>query len=103
MKNVPEATRIESAPSIEIGPGCYRKDLPFNGTVRVWVVDMMPGSEWPFVDHHDTGEGFLVVSGEIVEGDRRFGVGTYVAFDRGSRHQPRTETGARLFGFNPLL
>lgn len=103
MKNAPEATLIESAPSIEVGPGCFRKDLSFDGAARVWIVDMNPGSEWPLVDHHDTGEAFVVLSGEVIEGDQRFGAGTYVAFGRGSSHRPRTETGVRLFGFNPKV
>lgn len=69
----------------------------------MWVVDMAPGSRWPQVDVHDTtGEEFLVVSGELIEGDRRLGPGTYVLFGPRSEHQPRTETGVRLFGFNLL-
>jgi len=66
----------------------------------VWVVDMEPGSQWPYVDDHDTGEHYYVVQGEIIEGDMRFGAGTYVRFAPDSQHQPKTDSGVRLFGFN---
>ena len=78
-----------------------RRDLSSTDDVRVWVVDMEPGGEWPHVDHHDeNGEEFYVVSGEVIEGEQRFGAGTYVFFGPNSSHRPRTETGVRLFGFN---
>jgi hypothetical protein len=40
------------------------------------------------------------VSGEVIEGDRVHGPGTYVAFGPETSHRPRTETGVRAFGFN---
>lgn len=93
--------RVDDVAPIEVGPGCYRRDLPGTPGVRVWIVDMDPGSRWPYVDQHDEmGEEFYVVSGEVIEGNDRFGAGTYVFFRPNSRHQPRTETGVRLFGFN---
>lgn len=92
--------QLDDATKIEVGPGCYRRDLPSSSDVRVWVVDMDPGCEWPYVDDHPTGEEFYVVSGEVIEGDRRFGAGTYVYFEPGSSHRPRTEIGVRLFGIN---
>ena len=94
--------RIDEVPAVEVGPGCVRRDLPSLASFRAWVVEMTPGSEWPRVDVHDTGEVFLVLEGEVIEGDRRFGPGTYVLFDRGTVHRPRTESGVRLFGFNPV-
>lgn len=52
-------TQIDRLPVVEIGPGCTRRDLPSNVGVRVWIVDMAAGSEWPHVDHHDdAGEEF---------------------------------------------
>jgi mannose-6-phosphate isomerase-like protein (cupin superfamily) len=92
--------RIAEVPAVEVGHGCARRDLPSLDSFRAWVVEMSPGAEWPRVDVHDTGEAFLVLEGEVIEGDRRFGPGTYVLFDRGTAHRPRTEGGVRLFGFN---
>ena len=100
MNALLHSTLVDDVPPVEVGPGCTRRALPSTGDVRVWVVDIAAGHQWPHVDHHDTGEEFLVVSGELIEEDRRLGPGTYVYFEPGSRHQPRTETGVRLFGFN---
>ena len=62
---------------------------------------MVPGSEWPYVDEHgETGEQSIVISGEVIEGNKRYQARTYLFFAPGSSHRPRTETGARLFGFN---
>lgn len=94
------AVHIESVVPVVVGDGCLRRDLPSNAGVRVWVVDMAPGSEWPQVDHHDTGEDFFVVSGEVIEGEARYGAGTYVSFAPDTRHRPRTESGVRLLGLN---
>jgi hypothetical protein len=92
---------VDGVEPVRVGPGCERRDLPATGPVRVWVVDMSPGSEWPYVDPHDEmGESVFVASGEVIEGDARFGPGTYLSFGPHSRHRPRTETGVRLFGFN---
>jgi anti-sigma factor ChrR (cupin superfamily) len=71
------------------------------GGLRVWMVDMAPGAEWPHVDQHDAyGEQVLVISGEMIEGERRVGPGLFLNFGPGSSHRPRTETGVRLFGVN---
>ena len=95
---------VDAVEPVQVGPGCFRRDLPSIGGVRVWVVDIAPGSSWPHVDVHDaTGEEFLVVNGELIEGDQRLGPGTYVLFGPHSRHRPRTERGVRLFGFNLLV
>ena len=94
---------LDAAAEVQVGPGCIRRDLPSRNGVRVWVVDMAPGSEWPRVDVHDeTGEDILVVRGELIEGDRTIKPGSFVNFAPHSRHRPRTVTGVRLFGFNLL-
>lgn len=99
LRAVPFADR----PPVLVGPGCIRRDLPSRPGVRTWVVEMAPGAEWPRVDHHDErGEDVFVVSGEVIEGDRRFGPGTYLHFEPGSSHRPRTDTGVVLAGFNLL-
>ena len=96
------AFQVGEVSAIEVGPGCLRRDLPGLPGIRVWVVDMAPGSEWPHVDHHQAGEGFYVISGEVIEGSARYRAGTYVSFVPDSEHRPRTESGVRLIGFNPL-
>lgn len=94
------SVRIDDVEPVVVGPGCLRRDLPSTPDVRVWVVDIAPGCQWPSVDFHDTGEEVFVVSGEVIEGEQRFGPGSYLFFSPGSRHQSRTETGVRLFGIN---
>lgn len=92
---------VDTAPEIQVGPGCVRRDLPSRNGVRIWVVDMAPGSEWPYVDAHDgNGEDIFIVRGDLIEGDRTITAGSFVQFAPHSRHRPRTLTGVRLFGFN---
>lgn len=98
-----DAVDIDSVTAILVGPGCLRRDLPSRDGVRIWVVDMEPGSVWPHVDQHDEqGEDVYVVSGTMIDGEQSFGAGSYLKFGAHSRHRPRTETGVRLFGFNLL-
>jgi len=96
-----ETVRVNDVDPVVVGPGCLRRDLPSTDDLHVWMVDMAPGSVWPVVDEHDRGEEVYVVEGEVIEGERCFGAGTYLYFKPGSRHRPRTEKGARLFGINP--
>ena len=101
IAEVLEAVRVDDVAPVDVGNGCYRRDLPSTAGVRVWVVDISPGGEWPHVDQHDdAGEEIYVVNGELIEGDQRYEAGTYVFFKPGSRHRPRSEKGVRLFGFN---
>jgi len=97
------ALEVDRVEPVVVGPGCLRRDLPSAGGVRVWVVDMAPGSRWPHTDvHGGNGEEVFVVRGELIEGEQRFGPGTYLRFGGGSSHRPRTLTGVRLFGLNLL-
>ena len=94
--------QVDDVPAIEVGPGCFRRDLPSTQGVRTWIVEMAPGSQWPHVDVHDAGEEVLVIHGELIEGEAVHGPGTYLYFPPGSQHRPRTVTGVRLFGINPV-
>ena len=97
------AIDVDQVALIEVGPGCLRRDLPSREGVRIWVVDMAPGSTWPHVDQHGLhGEDVFVLRGTMIDGGRAFGPGSFLQFAPGSRHQPRTETGVRLFGLNLL-
>jgi anti-sigma factor ChrR (cupin superfamily) len=88
---------------VKVGPGCLRRDMPSVGGVRAWFVDMEPGAVWPHVDQHgEFGEEVVVICGELIEGEHRYGAGSYLLFGPHSSHQPRTETGVRLFGINLL-
>lgn len=91
-----------AAPTVVVGPGCLRRDLPGVPGVRTWIVEMAPGSRWPHVDQHDAGEAYYVLEGEVIEGEARIGAGRYVRFEAGSSHRPRTDTGVRLLGINPV-
>ncbi|WP_425494176.1 cupin domain-containing protein [Lysobacter soli] len=83
-----QAWAIDAVPALQIGQGCTRRDLPAGPGVRVWVVDMAPGSQWPVLDHHETGESYYVIAGEVIEGQARFGPGTYVYFAPDSPPSP---------------
>ncbi|WP_327352359.1 cupin domain-containing protein [Streptomyces sp. NBC_01304] len=92
---------VDTVPPVEIGPGIEARLLPGAEGLRVWVIDLAPGAEWPDVDVHETyGEGYFVVEGTLIEGEREHGPGTYVAFGPRTSHRPRTATGVRAFGFN---
>jgi quercetin dioxygenase-like cupin family protein len=70
IAEVLEAIRVDDVAPVEVGNGCHRRVLPSTAGVRVWVVDIAPGGEWPHIDEHDAaGEELYVVSGELIEGD----------------------------------
>ncbi|SCL72742.1 hypothetical protein GA0070606_6265 [Micromonospora citrea] len=95
------AVDVDAIPPVELGPGVHVRALPGMPGIRTWVIDLAPGAEWPDLDVHETyGEAYFVVRGEIVEGDRTHGPGSYVAFGPKTSHRPRTRTGVRAFGFN---
>ncbi|GAA3148692.1 cupin domain-containing protein [Nonomuraea roseoviolacea] len=92
---------VDAVPGVELGPGVHVRMLPGMPGIRTWVVDLKPGAEWPELDVHETyGEAYFVVRGELIEGERPHGPGTYVAFGPNTSHRPRSETGVRAFGFN---
>jgi ChrR Cupin-like domain len=95
-------TQIEKVEPAEVAPGIVRRRLTATDHARGWLTDFAPGTPWPEVDIHEGEERYLVLDGEILDGDEQHGPGTYVTFLRGSRHRPRTETGARVIGISLL-
>ncbi len=96
------AVTVDDVERVAVGSGCSRRTLPGSAGLSVWVVDIAAGQQWPYIDVHEDGpEAYYVVEGEVIEGDQRFGPGTYLWFPRGTSHRPRTDTGVRLFGVNP--
>src|SRR3546814_7080299 len=79
-------------PAIEVGPGCRRRDLPSAAGVRAWIVEMAPGSCWPHVDAHPTGEDVYVLEGEMIEGEQHYPAGSYLHFLPGSSHRSEEHT-----------
>jgi quercetin dioxygenase-like cupin family protein len=87
--------------AVTVGPGCTRRDLTAPAGVRVWMVHIEAGAQWPHVDAHDSGgEVLFVLDGELIEGEHRLSAGTYVVLGPNSHHRPRSETGVTLLGFN---
>ena len=96
------AVQVDDIAPTEVTAGIVRRQLAHTQYARGWLIDFAPGTEWPAVDVHATEERYYVVSGEVIEGEERYGPGTYVVFAPGSRHRPRTETGARMVGITIL-
>lgn len=93
-------THIDDVPRTLVAKGIYRRDLSTTAFARGWLIDFEPGSQWPEIDHHATEERYLVLSGEVLEGNRRVPAGSYVVFPGGSSHRPSSETGATILGIN---
>ncbi|HEX5594661.1 MAG TPA: cupin domain-containing protein [Micromonosporaceae bacterium] len=98
--NVVQFLHLDEVEPVEVAPGITRRRLPATDQARGWVIDFAPGTQWPEVDVHQAEERYYVLSGEVIEGEQRHGAGTYVVFAPGSRHQPRTEVGARIIGIS---
>jgi quercetin dioxygenase-like cupin family protein len=92
------AVRVDDVEPVQVAAGIVRRRLQRTEYARAWLIDFAPGTEWPEVDEHATEERYYVLSGEVIEGTERYRAGTYVVFAPGSRHRPRTETGARMLG-----
>ena len=91
---------VETVTPVLVGGGCTRRDLCSPAGVRIWIVDMEAGTEWTHVDHHEDGENVFLVSGEMFEGQDRYGPESYLNFEPVSNYRPRTGCGGRLFGLN---
>lgn len=64
---------------------------PGNGATL--MLRFAPGSGYP-AHRHPGGEEYYVLEGELIDGARSYGPGTYVWHPPGSAHAPRSETGA---------
>jgi hypothetical protein len=95
-----QSVDTEALPPMLLGSGCVRRALPAPPGARAWLVDMAPGSEWPWIDRAETGEAYFVLQGEVIDDGVRHPAGTQVVISPGGRHRPRSETGARLVGFH---
>lgn len=97
---VPLALALDAVPGEVAGPGCLRRPLPAPIGARAWLVELAPGGVWPSDPRRDTGAAYVVLDGEVIDGDRRHGAGSWVLVRPGGRHRPRSDTGARLLGFH---
>ena len=71
---------------------------PRNGATL--LLRFEPGSAYP-AHRHPEGEEYYVLEGELVDGARRYGAGTYVWHPPGSAHAPRSDGGATVLVFVP--
>ncbi|WP_327350931.1 cupin domain-containing protein [Streptomyces sp. NBC_01304] len=93
---------VDEVDAVEVFPGIVRRRLPATAWARGWMYDFAAGTEWPEDDLHDGEERYYVIRGEFIDRGQRLGPGSYVVFAPGSRHRPRTETGARMLGISIL-
>jgi hypothetical protein len=96
------AVQVDDIPPAEVAAGIMRRTLAHTQYARGWLIDFAPGTQWPDIDVHATEERYYVVTGEVIEGEELYGHGMYVVFAPGSRHRPRTDTGARILGITIL-
>ena len=96
------AVEVDDIAPLEVAAGVMRRTLAHTQYAHGWLIDFAAGTQWPDVDVHATEERYYVLTGEVIEGEERYGPGTYVVFAPGSRHRPRTDTGARMLGITIL-
>ncbi|MEU8227865.1 cupin domain-containing protein [Kribbella sp. NPDC048915] len=97
----PEAVLVEAVETSEVSPGIVRRRLPSSGQVVARVFDMEAGVTWPEVDVHDRDELIYIIAGELLDHGRTYPAGSYLYYQAGSKHQPRTENGVRILVFGP--
>jgi len=92
------AVFVDEVESTTVVNGISRRGLP-GGAVGARVYDIAAGVEWPEVDHHSIDESIYVVDGELIEGEHHYPAGSFLHYQPGTSHQPRTETGVRILVF----
>ncbi len=97
----PETVQLDAVDPDDIAPGITRRGLPSSGQVLARTFDIAAGVTWPEVDVHDRDELIYVISGELLDHGRRYPAGSYLYYQAGSWHQPRTDTGVRILVFGP--
>ncbi|MEV0649300.1 cupin domain-containing protein [Phytomonospora sp. NPDC050363] len=92
------AVHLDEVVTSDIAPGITRIGLP-GDAVAARAFDFEPGTQWPEVDVHGADELVYVASGELLDNGRRYPAGSFLHYWPGSRHQPGTESGARILVF----
>jgi quercetin dioxygenase-like cupin family protein len=81
----------------EEAPGVFFRVLKTHrpGTGVTLILRFEPGARYP-AHRHPAGEEYYVLSGELSDGARSYGAGTYVWHPPGSVHAPRSGPGAEV-------
>lgn len=78
-------------------PVTYNRDGRHMGA---YIIRMEPGTE-TIAHTHRHNEDYLILEGELIEPDGRvLRKGDFVHYDRGTRHNSRTETGCLIIGLD---
>lgn len=93
-------TPTHAVPAVEVAPGVRRRSMPSCPYLDVWIIEFDPGTQWPEIDHHENFEEVYVIDGEFLDQGRTYRGGSFLHFEPGTSHQPRTHTGGRMFGYN---
>jgi quercetin dioxygenase-like cupin family protein len=70
------------------------------GTGVTLMLRFEPGAAYP-AHRHPAGEEYYVLEGQLTDGGRSYGAGTYVFHEAGSVHAPRSGPGAVVLVFLP--
>lgn len=100
LRMTEQSINVNEVAGVEVAPGITRRILPTTASARAWLIEFEPATQWPEDDVHVGEERYFVLSGEVIEGDRKYGPGTYVVFADGSSHRPRSDIGASMLGIN---
>jgi anti-sigma factor ChrR (cupin superfamily) len=78
--------------------GVQWKKLRFDAATQqsAVLIRFEPGSVYG-AHRHPGGEEYLVLEGELEDGGKRYGTGTYVHHPPGSAHRPRSSEGCLIY------